>query len=200
MDQWLFHGSHRSCHLPQVKCRNRRNKASAFSFRTIMCKLVEWHSFCCLKINLLKSLGCFGEENRLLFNKKFHRIHQKLQLNLINAVLFDFLSIKVSWKIKCITVSSKISLLSTLIIIINVSWSSDHHIRVHIISEGSCSNDDKFSFDHRNESCFNIYSYRKLMIYIGIIFQNFYCSFDQINAALVSRRDSFWNRAWTCEW
>jgi len=49
----------------------------------------------------------------------------------------------------------------------------DPHIRV--IYEGSCdtedwSNDDKFSFDHRNKLHFTIYSHRKQMIYTGVIF------------------------------
>jgi len=47
------------------------------------------------------------------------------------------------------------------------------------------SNDDKF----RNKLHFTIYSHRKHMIYIIIIFDYFYCIFDQTNAALMSRRD-----------
>ncbi len=46
----------------------------------------------------------------------------------------------------------------------------------------------KFSFDHRNKLQFNIYSHRKQLFEIVTIFHNFYCIFNQINAALVSRR------------
>jgi len=56
-----------------------------------------------------------------------------------------------------------------------------------MICGGSCdtedwSNDDKFSFDHRNKLHFTGYSHRKLMIYIIIIFQSFsglFCIFNQ---------------------
>jgi len=53
---------------------------------------------------------------------------------------------------------------------------NDPHIRV--ISGGSCdtedwSNDDKFSFDHRNKLHFTGYSHREQMIYIRIIFHCF---------------------------
>jgi len=37
---------------------------------------------------------------------------------------------------------------------------------------------------HRNKLHFTVYSHRKQMIYILIIFHNYYCIFDQINAAL----------------
>jgi len=60
-----------------------------------------------------------------------------------------------------------------------------------VICEGSCdtkdwSNDDKFSFDHRNKLHFTVYSHKKQMIYITIIFHCFYCIFDQIKAAMLS--------------
>jgi len=78
-----------------------------------------------------------------------------------------------------------------LIIIINVSWSSDLHIKV--ICEGSCDTEDwsNDAENHRNKLHFTIYSHRKQMIYIGITFHNFYCIFDQINAAWLNRRDFF---------
>jgi len=38
------------------------------------------------------------------------------------------------------------------------------------------------ALNHRNKLHFTIYSHRELMIYTGIIFHNFYSSFDQINA------------------
>jgi len=62
------------------------------------------------------------------------------------------------------------------LIIIDVCLSSDPHIRV--ICEGSCdtedwSNDDKFSFDHRNKLQFTIYSHRKQMIYTVVILHCF---------------------------
>jgi len=56
---------------------------------------------------------------------------------------------------------------STLIIIINLFWSSDPHIRV--ISEGSCNDAE----NHRNKLHFTVYSHREQMIYIKIIFHNF---------------------------
>jgi len=62
---------------------------------------------------------------------------------------------------------------STLIIIITVSWLSDHHIRV--ISEGSCDTED-WSNDaghHRNKLHFTVYSHREQMIYTRIIFHIF---------------------------
>ncbi len=49
----------------------------------------------------------------------------------------------------------------------------------------------KYSFDHRNKLQSNTYSHRKHLFYILIIFSHFYCVFDQINAALLSTRDSF---------
>jgi len=40
----------------------------------------------------------------------------------------------------------------------------------------------------RNKLHFTVYSHRERVIYTGVIFQ---CFTDEINAALVSRRDSF---------
>jgi len=60
---------------------------------------------------------------------------------------------------------------------------SDPHIRV--ISEGSCDTED-WSNDvenHRNKLHFTVYSQ-------NCNFASFYCISDQLNAALVSRRDS----------
>jgi len=69
----------------------------------------------------------------------------------------------------------------TLIIIINVSWSSDPHIRV--ICEGSCDTEDwsNDAEDHRNKLHFTVYSHREQMIYTIIIFHNLYCIFNQIS-------------------
>ncbi len=39
----------------------------------------------------------------------------------------------------------------------------------------------------------NIYSHRKQLFEIVVIFHCFYCIYNQINASLVSRRD-FWNK------
>ncbi len=67
-----------------------------------------------------------------------------------------------------------------------------------MISEGSCdsenwSNDAGHSvLNHRNKLHFKIYSHRKKLFWIVIIFIQyycFYCIFDQINIPLVSRRD-----------
>jgi len=75
-----------------------------------------------------------------------------LQINLaqINAVLLNFLFIKESWE-------KEKNIFSTLIIIINVSWLSDPHIRV--ISEGSCDTEDWTNDDgnHRNTLHLKIY-------------------------------------------
>jgi len=56
-----------------------------------------------------------------------------------------------------------------------------------VICEGSCdpedwSNDDKFSFDHRNKLHFTVYSHRQQMIYTGVIYCIFVsniCSFNE---------------------
>jgi len=58
----------------------------------------------------------------------------------------------------------------------------EHQILILVISEGSCdsedwSDDDKFSFDHRNKLHFTLYWHQKQIIYITKIF---YCIFDQI--------------------
>ena len=80
----------------------------------------------------------------------------------INAVLLNFLFIKESWEIKCVTDSTK-KLFSTLIIIINVSWASNHHIRV--ISEGSCDTED-WSNDAENSALITGIYYALLYIHI----------------------------------
>jgi len=49
-----------------------------------------------------------------------------------------------------------------------------------VISEGSCDTDD--AENHRNKLHFTIYSHRKQLIYIIIIFHYFYYIFDQINS------------------
>jgi len=53
----------------------------------------------------------------------------------INVFLLSFLFIKKSWKKNCTQLFSRL-----IIIIINVSWASNHHIRM--ISEGSCDTED----------------------------------------------------------
>ncbi len=86
---------------------------------------------------------------------------------------------------------------STLIIIRNLSWAANQHIRM--ISEGSCDTEDwvmmlKIQICITGINYFKIYSHRKQLIEIVIIFHNitvFYCIFGQINAALMSRRDLF---------
>ncbi len=80
-----------------------------------------------------------------------------------------------------------------LIIIRNVSWAANQHIRM--ISEGSCdtedwSNDAENSAAHqRNKLHFTIYEIKDSLN--CNVFSQYYCSyciFDQINAALVSIR------------
>ncbi len=80
------------------------------------------------------------------------------------------------------------------IIIRNVSWAANQHIRM--ISEGSCDTED-WSNDaensvllHKNKLHFKIYSNRKQLFQIVIIFHNITeltVFFVQINAVLVSR-------------
>ncbi len=70
-----------------------------------------------------------------------------------------------------------------------------------MISEESCdsedwSNDAENSDLHHSNINYKIYSNRQQVFEIVIIFHNnnyFYCIFDQINAALLSKRDSFKN-------
>ncbi len=85
---------------------------------------------------------------------------------------------------------SAAQLFSSLIIIRNVSWASNHHIRM--ISEGSCdaedwSNDAEISaLHHRNLQ----HIHRTVLLNCNSIWQ-YYWIFDQINAVLLSRRDFF---------
>ncbi len=67
-----------------------------------------------------------------------------------------------------------------------------------MISEESCDTEDwsndaeNSALHHRNKLHFKIYQNRKLILEIAIIFYNitvFFCIFDQINTALMSRRD-----------
>jgi len=56
------------------------------------------------------------------------------------------------------------------------------HPHIRVICGGSCdtedwSNDDKFSFDHRNKLHFNVYSHREQMIYTVILYHNFTACF-----------------------
>ncbi len=76
----------------------------------------------------------------------------------------------------------------------NVSWSVNQYIRM--ISEGSCDTED-WSNDAENSALIRGTSY--ILKYIqteNILYYNnisqcycFYCIFDQINAALVTRKD-----------
>ncbi len=59
----------------------------------------------------------------------------------INAVLLNFLFICESWKIQCITVSTKILMFSTLIIIRNVSWAAYYYDFWRSCDTEDCSND-----------------------------------------------------------
>jgi len=74
---------------------------------------------------------------------------------IFSTVLFNFIHQRILTKLSRFPQKYEAAqLFSTLIIIINVSWASNHHIRV--ISEGSCdtedwSNDAELSFDHRNK-------------------------------------------------
>ncbi len=64
-----------------------------------------------------------------------------------------------------------------------------------ICDTGDWSNDaENAALHHKNELHFPIYYNRKQLFWIAIILHNisiFYCIFDQINAALVSKRDFF---------
>ncbi len=102
----------------------------------------------------------------------------------LQTVLLNFLFICESWKIKCITVSTKI-LCSTTVFNIdhnrNVSWAVNHHIRM--ISEGSCDTEDwsndaeNSAAHHSNKWQFNRYSHRKQLFLIVKIFHNCCCIF-----------------------
>ncbi len=62
-------------------------------------------------------------------------------------------------------------------------------LHIIMISEGSCDTED-WSNDAENSALqSNRHSHRKQLFWIIIIFHYFYCIFDQMNAALVSRRD-----------
>ncbi len=80
-------------------------------------------------------------------------------------------------------------LFSTLIIG-NVSRAANQNIRM--ISEWSRDTEDwsndaeNSALHHRNKLQFTIYSHRKQLFKIVIIFHNFYCICDQINAALLT--------------
>ncbi len=69
-----------------------------------------------------------------------------------------------------------------------------------MISEGSCDTEDwsndaeNPALHHRNKLHLQIYSHRKQLFYIVIIFHNITTGFtDQLNAALVRIRDFFKN-------
>ncbi len=86
--------------------------------------------YCCEQRWIIHMIKTFSYK-RLLFHR--------------NAVLLDFLFIKVSWKIKCIAVSPNFffkltQLFSTLLIMRNVSWAANQYIRM--ISEESCDTED----------------------------------------------------------
>ncbi len=82
--------------------------------------------------------------NTNIATKKKNIIHSFYQFH-INAVLLNFVFIWESWKIKCIMVSTTFPTL----IIINVSWAANQHIRN--ISEGSCDTED-WSNDAENSA------------------------------------------------
>ncbi len=110
--------------------------------------------------------------------------------------LLHFLFICQSWKIICSTVSTEIwtaQLFSTLIIIRNVSWAVNQYIRMisedHVtLKTGVMMLKIQLRITEINYS-FNGYTHRKQWFWILIIFHNFYSIFDQITAALMSRRD-----------
>ncbi len=87
------------------------------------------------------------------------------------------------------------TIVSTLILIRNISWAANKHIRM--ISEGSCDTEDwrndvkNSALHHRNKLHFTIHSNRKQLFWIVIFhsFTVFTHFFYQINAALVSRRN-----------
>ncbi len=79
-------------------------------------------------------------------------------------------------------------LFSTLIIIGNVSWAANHHFR--IISEDWSNDAENSDFHHRNKLYFNIYSNRKQLFQIVIIFSQYYCFIFTV----------FWSNKWSlCE-
>ncbi len=85
---------------------------------------------------------------------------------------------------------STAQLFSTLILIINVSWAANQHIRM--ISEGSCENSVLITainyilkYIYIENSSFTLQKYFTMLL--------FYCIFDQRNTALVSIRHFFKN-------
>jgi len=128
--------------------------------------LSEIKSFVTLQMSLMP---LFDQFNASLMNKSMYLFYlfppnsywpqmwlmlQKLLFQ-INTVLLNSPFSKESW-------NKNLNNCLTLIIIINIS-------RASLISEGSCdtedwSNDDKFSFDHRNKLHFTVDSHRKLII------------------------------------
>ncbi len=100
----------------------------------------------------------------------------------INALLLNFLFIKNPGK----KLSAK--LFSTLIIIRNIYWATNKHIRM--ISEGLCDTEDC-----DNNSALTSTGIHYILKYIKIETCNnisqYYCFFCKINAALLSIRDIF---------
>ncbi len=113
----------------------------------------------------------------------------------INAVLSNFLK---NPEKKSFTVSTKTWSRTTVFNINNkkhsffqqqiiLEWFLKDHVT---LKTGTMMLTQKFSFDQRNKLHSKIYSIRKCLFWIVIIFQNIYCIFDHINTALVNIRDS----------
>ncbi len=124
-------------------------------------------------------------------------------ISISNNVLLNFLFIKESWKIQCITVSTKI-LGSTTV------FNIDNNQKCFLSSKSvyyndfwrSCDTEDwrndaeNTAAHHRHKLQFKMY-WQKMVILkcINIShYHSFYCIFGQINAGLVSLRDFFQKR------
>ncbi len=96
---------------------------------------------------ILKEINTFIQKRRIKFIKSDSKDFcvTKKYIFQLNAVLLNFLFIEESWK-KCITVLSQLFL---ALIISNVSWAPNQHIRM--ISEGSCDTED-YSNDAENSA------------------------------------------------
>ncbi len=104
-------------------------------------------------------------------------------------------SFELSWKIKCITVSTKYcaaQLFSTLIIIRNVSWAANQYIIM--ISEDHVTLKTGVMMLKITEINYILTdNHIENSFYTAMIFTilMFYCIFDQINATFVNRRNFF---------
>ncbi len=132
----------------------------------------------------------------LIYSKIVIIFEDSIEIIIIIIIIIKNPEINVFLVFTKILSSKTVQLFSTLIRR-NVSWAANQHIR--LISEESCDTDDwkndaeNSAWYHRNKCKFKIYylenNYFKLQNYSIILL--FYCTFDQINAALLCIRNNF---------